>query len=278
MQSTNYAYVNGRFVSENEATVSIFDRGFLYGDGVFETMRVYGGKIFRRHEHLKRLIDGLLVLRMDFPGMEELPVLLDELIDRNEVTDGVARLYVTSGPMKSERAPVIFATTQPLPVIPAALRVMTSTIRVDEASVFAGLKTANRLPYVVARAQAQQAGYDEALLLNEHSHVAEFSVSNIFLVRNGALWTPPLMDGSLRGITREVVLVLAAALGIPCFEMSFGLEALAEAEEAFACNSVIEIVRVTSIDQRVFPGSKLTAQLAIDYKEFVRKELLLSSP
>src|SRR5205814_2824677 len=110
MQSTHYAYVNGRFVPENEASVSIFDRGFLYGDGCFETMRVYSGKIFRLREHLKRLVDGLLVLRMDFPAEKELEPILAELLERNRLEDGVARIQVTSGRNDTERAPSVVAT------------------------------------------------------------------------------------------------------------------------------------------------------------------------
>ncbi len=279
MRSNNYAYVNGRFVPENEATVSIFDRGFLYGDGCFETMRVYGGKIFRLREHLRRLLDGLLVLRMDFVAEKEIEPILIELLGRNQIKDGVARVYVTSGLPDRERAATsIVATAQRLPSQPIALGAMTSTIRLDEASVFTGLKTANRLPYIVARAQAVQAGYNDALLLNEHSHVVEFSISNIFVVKNGALWTPQLIDGALRGITREVVLVLSAQLGIACYELSFGLDGFADADEVFASNSIMEIVPVVRLDERTFSQTKITKRLAEAYRKFVQEELSTPGP
>src|SRR5437867_4536100 len=212
MQSTNYAYVNGRFVPENEATVSIFNRGFLYGDGVFETMRIYDGRIFRVREHLQRLMNGLLVLRLEMDQETNLDAIFTELLDRNKLRNGIARVYVTSGQSDLERRTdedgrlsVVVTAQPPQPAI-TELRAMTSTIRIDEKSIFARLKTANRLPYVLARAQAMQAGFEEALLLNEHSHVAELSVSNIFLVKNGSLWTPSLVDGILPCINLDVVL------------------------------------------------------------------------
>jgi branched-chain amino acid aminotransferase len=156
------------------------------------------------------------------------------------------------------------------------LRAMTATIRLDEDSVFAGVKTSNRLPYIVARTQATQAGYDEALLLNEHSHVCEFSVSNIFVVKTGALWTPPLMDGALPGVTRDVVIMLAAKLGIPCFEMSFDLGGFGDVDEVLATNSLIELVPVRQLDERNFLSSKMASTLADAYRQVVREELRLT--
>ena len=153
---------------------------------------------------------------------------------------------------------------------------MTATIRLDEDSVFAGVKTSNRLPYIVARTQATQAGYDEALLLNEHSHICEFSVSNIFLVKTGALWTPPLIDGPLPGVTRDVVIMLAAKLGITCYEMSLGLDGFADADEVFATNSLIEVTPVRELDERKFSSPKVTGQFADAYRQLVREELHLT--
>jgi branched-chain amino acid aminotransferase len=283
MQSDNYAYVNGRFVPETEATVSIFDRGFLYGDGVFETMRLYSGKIFRLADHMQRMAYGLESLRLDCAvETAQVEAIFDELLERNRLKDGVARICVTSGPTDSKRSsaerPTLVATAQPLDParLPASLRVMTATIRLDEDSVFAGVKTSNRLPYIVARTQATQAGYDEALLLNERSHICEFSVSNIFLVKTGALWTPPLMDGALPGVTRGVVIMLAAKLGITCYEMSLGLDGCADADEVFATNSLIEVTPVRQLDQQVFATTKMTEQIANAYQQLVREELRLT--
>jgi branched-chain amino acid aminotransferase len=283
MRSDNYAYVNGRFLPENEASVSIFDRGFLYGDGVFETMRIYSGKIFRLAQHLQRMAYGLESLRLDCAvEITQVEAIFDALLERNKLKDGVARICVTSGPTGSDRSsaerPTLVATAQPLDPArtPASLRAMTATIRLDEDSVFAGVKTSNRLPYIVARTQATQAGYDEALLLNEHSHICEFSVSNIFVVKTGELWTPPLTDGPLPGVTRDVVIMLAAKLGITCYEMSFGLDALADADEVFATNSLIEVTPVRELDERKFTSTKVTGQFADAYRQLVREELRLA--
>ena len=279
----NYAYVNGRFVPENEATVSIFDRGFLYGDGVFETMRFYSGKIFRLAQHLQRLTYGLESLRLDCAiEAAQVEAIFDELLDRNHLKDGVARICVTSGPVGHDRAgaaqPTLVLTSQALDParVPSSMRAMTATIRLDEDSVFAGVKTSNRLPYIVARTQASQSGFDEALLLNEHSHICEFSVSNIFLVKVGALWTPPLVDGPLPGVTRDAVIMLAAKLGVTCYEMSLGLDGFNDADEVFATNSLIEVTPVRELDERRFSSTKVTNQFADAYRQLVREELRLA--
>jgi branched-chain amino acid aminotransferase len=283
MRSDNYAYVNGRFLPENEATVSIFDRGFLYGDGVFETMRIYSGKIFRLAQHLQRMAYGLESLRLDCAvEITQVEAIFDALLERNRLKDGVARICVTSGPTDFNRTdaerPTLVATAQPLDSarLPKSLRAMTATIRLDEDSVFAGVKTSNRLPYIVARTQAMQAGYDEALLLNEHSHICEFSVSNIFIVKTGALWTPPLMDGPLPGVTRDAIIMLAAKHGRPCYEMSLGLDGFADADEVFATNSLIEVTPVRQLDEKVFDSGVVTSTFADAYRQLVRDELRLT--
>ena len=153
MQSTNYAYVNGRFVPENEATVSIFDRGFLYGDGVFETMRVYGGKLFRTNQHLGRLFSSLDKLGIGTVlNPEELRAACLTLIRQNNLGDGIARLYQTRDS--------IVVTAQPHRFEPRELRAIVSTIRVD--GQLSRHKTANRLPYILAQREAHlaQAGLD----------------------------------------------------------------------------------------------------------------------
>ncbi len=280
MPSTNYAYVNGRFVPEAEATVSIFDRGFLYGDGVFETMRVYDGKIFRLYNHLQRLLAGLKMLHVGRQlTQEDIRVPLLELIQRNRMKVGMARIYVTGGmncwgvKRQTPGEPSVVAVTEELPARSGDLRAIISSIRLDSASKLAGIKNANRLLYVLAQDEAELRGFTDAVLLNGAGHVVELTTSNVFVVKNGDLFTPPLSDGPLPGVTRNVVLLLAAKLGVTAYEIGFGTEMFSEADEAFATNSLIEIAPVFEVDGAEFREHHVTMRLKNAYHELVVEEL-----
>ena len=282
MPSTNYAYVNGRFVLENEATVSIFDRGFLYGDGVFETMRIYDGKIFRARAHLDRLVGGLKELEIDFrTPAEELMVIGEELTKRNGVANGIARVYVTSGQsafgqdLNVQGGPTTVFVAKPFEfqTNPAALHVTVSSVRLDTNSQLPRLKTANRLPYILARHEAKRAAAHDALLRNINDRVIELTISNVFVAKNGEVFTPSLDDGPLAGITRHAALVLAGEIRLPAYEMSFGLEFLSDADEMFATNSLIEIVPIVKLDDRTIPRRTITERLQQEYQKLVREEL-----
>jgi branched-chain amino acid aminotransferase len=260
MRSNSYAFVNGRFVPEAEASVSIFDRGFLYGDGVFETMRLYGGRIFRAPEHMERLFAGLRALGIESVfSPEELRAVCRALAEMNGVRDGVARVYRT-------RDSTII-TVRENSLGPRPLTAIVSTLRVD--SHLSRYKTANRLPYILAQEQAAVEGAQEAVLLNSAGRVAEFATSNLFAVKDGRLFTPPLEDGPLPGITRHAVLALAADLRVPFSETGFGPEFLETADEVFATNSLIEIAAVTNWGQT----QQVTHQLQKAYRALVREEL-----
>jgi len=260
MQSSSYAFVNGRFVPETQASVSIFDRGFLYGDGVFETMRVYGGRMFRAAEHMERLFAGLQALNIESVfSPEELRAVCRSLAEMNMVPDGAARVYRTRDS--------IVATVRPHPLAPRNLTAIVSTVRVD--SHLSRHKTANRLHYILAQQEAATEGADEAVLLNSAGRVVEFTTSNLFVVKDGCLFTPLLEDGPLPGITRHAVLTIAAALQIPISETGFGPEFLETADEVFATNSLIEIAPVANWGQ----SQELTQQLLKTYRALVREEL-----
>ena len=279
MPSTNYAYVNGRFVPESEATVSIFDRGFLYGDGVFETMRVYRGRIFRLHQHLERLGNGLKVLGIRPQMMEEeLRATLLLLIERNNLREGMARIYVTRGPAgsgvagRSTSEPTLVALAKELPARGMDLRAIISSLRLDAASGLAGIKSANRVLYELAQHEARNAGFTDAVLLNGGGQVVEFTASNVFVVKNGDLFTPPLSDGPLPGITRDVVLMIAGKLGITAYEMSFQTAMFSEADEVFATNSLMEVEPVHEIDGARFGEHHVTMRLQNAFRELVVAE------
>jgi branched-chain amino acid aminotransferase len=283
MPSSNYAYVNGRFVLEAEATVSIFDRGFLYGDGVFETMRVYDGKIFRLYQHLQRLLHGLKVLEIGSKiGQEELRAILLNLVERNSLNDGMARIYVTRGPndsaVKGQEPwqPTVVAMAKRRSTASMDLRAVISSIRLDASSKLQGIKSANRLSYEIAQHEARNAGFSDALLLNGAGRAIEFTTSNVFVVKNGELFTPPLGDGPLPGITRDLVLTIAAKLGIPTYELSFGTEMFSGADEVFATNSLMEIEPVREVDGAYFQEHHVIMRLQTAYREFVQEELQVS--
>lgn len=279
MPSNNYAYVNGRFLPGSEATVSIFDRGFLYGDGVFETMRVYDGKIFRLYKHLQRLLHGLKVLEIGPKiGQEELRATLLDLVERNKLKEGMVRIYVTRGPNDSivtaqePWQPTVVAVTKQRSTTAVDLRAVISSIRLDASSKLQGIKSANRLSYEIAKHEARNAGFSDALLLNGAGRVVEFTTSNIFVVKNGELFTPPLGDGPLPGITRDLVLTIAAKLGIPAYELGFGTEIFSEADEVFATNSLMEIEPVREVDGACYQEHHVVMHLQKAYREIVQEE------
>ena len=265
MPSTIYAYVSGKFVPETEARVSIFDRGFLYGDGCFETMRVYNGRIFRALEHMERLEQGLQALGIVPPfSPEEFRAVCRVLIQRNDVDDGVARLYVTPDS--------VVAIAHSRRFEPQEIRAAVVTTRVDPQ--LALHKTANRLLYVLAQRDAERAGATEAILLNRAGHVTEGNTTNVFVLKEGALHTPPVSDGLLPGITRRVVLTLAGELRLPVHERSFGPEFLTAADEVFVSNSLIEIAPVTPWGR----SRTLTKRLQWAYRALVASELNKREP
>ncbi len=263
MPSKAYAYVNGKFVPESEARVSIFDRGFLYGDGCFETMRVYGGRMFRAAEHLERLFTGLRALGIEpLLSPEEFRAACRALIRYNAVREGVARIYQTRDSFT--------VTVQARTFAPRRLEAIIGSVRIDPG--LSSHKTANRLPYILAQREAAAQEADDAVLLNTAGHVVEFTASNLFVVKDGGLVTPPLGDGPLPGITRRAVLSLAGELRIPVEERSFGPELLDGADEVFATNSLMEVAPVISWGRE----RKITERLQRAYRELVRQELRLS--
>ncbi|MEI8062813.1 MAG: aminotransferase class IV [Verrucomicrobiota bacterium] len=260
MPSTNYTYVNGKFVPNHKAVVSIADRGFLYGDGCFETLRVYDGRIFRWNEHLARLFDGLNAFGIEASlSPAELRAACQALLRFNEVCTGVTRIY------QSRDSIVITAQTRDFPA--RELYAIVSTVRLD--GRLSRFKTANRLPYILAQREAERAEVNDAVLLNAAGKIVEFTASNLFIIKNGTLLTPPLTDGPLPGITRELVLVLAATAKLPARELSFGPELLATADEVFATNSLMEIAPVLTWSR---PG-KFTRRLQTLYRQAVCDEL-----
>lgn len=252
------AWLNGALLDEASAAVSILDRGFTLGDGLFETMRVYGGRVFRLRQHIARLEHAAERIALPLPG--ELDNAVRETVAASGLADAAVRLTATRGsgfgltpPDRAE--PTIAIHVRPYVAdsrrYEHGVRAMTARTRLHEGAATAGLKHLGRLDLVVAQADARLSGAEEALFLDVEGHLAEGAASNLFLARAGVLYTPPLTCGVLPGITRQVVLELAAASSVPTHaDAPLGPEALRDADEAFLTSSLRELVPLVAVDER----------------------------
>lgn len=276
-------FLNDTFLPETEARVSVFDRSFLYGDGLFETLRVYHGRPFRWTQHLGRLLAGLRLLRIQLPlSVSDLESRAIELIHLNERPESVLRLQISRGSgtrgysPAGAKAPQLVLSVHPAPnhspARPATARLRTCGWRVASGGIFGSCKSANRLLQVLARAEAESAGADEALMLNELNQVAEASSANFFWIHGDRLWTPPLDSGALDGVTRRTVLELCPALGLKPGEKQLPAASLKQVEAAFLTSSAQEIIRVTFLDNRPLAESPIAEQIHRAYREQARKE------
>ncbi len=262
-------YINGKLFDSAEAMVSVFDHGLLYGDGVFEGLRIYSGRVFRLHDHLVRLYDSAKAIWLTIPiSMEEMTKAVNDTVAANGLTDGYVRLVVTRGagtlgldPNRCSNPQVIIIadtiTLYPASAYENGLEIVTaSTIRNHPAALNARIKSLNYLNNILAKIEGLKAGCSEALMLNHKGEVAECTGDNIFIVRDGVLLTPPADAGILDGITRRVVLELAAEANIPCREVPLTRHDVYTAEECFLTGSAAEIIAVVKIDNRAIGDGK----------------------
>ena len=275
-------FINGDFIEEEEATVSVFDRGFLYGDGVFETLRIYNGKPFLFDRHIGRLSHGLGSLFIgDKYSFSEYLEHTRELIERNNVTEGVLRIQATRGPGKRGYSttgnydPTVLISLHEAPnidpnnVLPVKLA--TSIQILSDHDPFSTLKTTNKLANIVALREAEKVGMDDALLTNQTGNITEASGSNVFWTKDNTLFTPPVSSGCLSGITRGMILELAIALKLPASQQDITPTELGNAESVFLTNSVREIQPVIQIDDKLIAISPLVARLHVAYREAVEQ-------
>jgi len=256
-------WIDGEITDGAEARIPVTDHGLLYGDGIFEGIRVYGGRVFRLDAHMARFETGARTLALELPGgVAAVREIVLETVRAHGADEAYVRLIITRG----EGALGVDPTTCPRPrliclvdhvrIYPpeklvAGIDLVTSSVRRPPADVLdPRVKSLNYLNNVMAKLEARQRGADEALMLNVQGMVAEASVANVFVVRSGVLLTPPATDGALEGITRATVLDLAAALGIPAREQTLGRFDLFAADEAFLTGSGAGIVPVRSLDGR----------------------------
>ncbi len=257
-------YIDGAFYAEADAKISVFDHGLLYGDGVFEGIRFYNGRVFKFEEHLTRLWESARAICLTVPiSREEMSAAVLETIRQNNLRDGYVRLVVTRGignlglsPDKCPRASVIVIAATialyPEELYQRGLDVITcGTRRMSAAALSPAIKSLNYLNNILAKIEANQAGAGEGLMLNEQGNVAECTGDNIFVLKRGALVTPPISAGGLRGITREAVFEIAAEFGIKVSEPELTRYDIYTADECFLTGTAAEIIAVVKLDQRL---------------------------
>ncbi len=262
-------YIDGKYYERDEAKISVFDHGLLYGDGVFEGIRVYSGKIFKLKEHVERLFESAKALMLDIAMTRaEMSSAVDEAVRMNALNDGYVRLVVTRGkgdlglnPFLCPKSTVIIIadTIQlyPKEYYSAGISIITSSLRRTPAdSLDPRIKSLNYLNSIQAKIEAVNAGCLEAVMLNREGLVTECTGDNIFIFRKGILTSPSSVFGSLDGITRQTVLELAAKADIPCGESAITLFDLYNSEECFLTGSGAELIPVTKIDGRTICDGK----------------------
>jgi len=256
-------YIDGTLHDEKDARISVFDHGLLYGDGVFEGIRFYHRRVFRLEEHIRRLYDSARSILLNVPiPPEEMTEAVLATCRANDLTDGYIRLVLTRGtgsmglsPFRCPKASVIIIACSiqlyPEEAYQNGLVMATvATRRPTHDTLSPQVKSLNYLNNVMAKVEAIQAGAEEGLMLNERGLVAECTGDNLFVVRDGTITTPPITAGALDGITRKVVIELAASLGIPLREAELSRHDIYTADECFLTGTAAEVIAAVKLDQR----------------------------
>jgi branched-chain amino acid aminotransferase len=262
-------YIDGEFYDKENAKISVFDHGLLYGDGVFEGIRFYNGRVFRLEEHIDRLFDSARAIALNI-GLEKSAVIEAtlETIRQNKLQDGYIRLVVTRGvgdlglnPMLCPKASMIIIASK-ITLYSAekyenGLDVVTcATRRIPHGALSPMVKSLNYLNNVMAKIEAQNAGAGEGLMLNEQGFVSECTGDNIFIIKNGVISTPPIAAGALAGVTRAVVFDLAAEFGIPIREPMMTRYDIFTADECFLTGTAAEVIPAVKLDTRLIGDGK----------------------
>lgn len=261
MDANAKVWIDGEIVPIGEARVPVLDHGLLYGDGIFEGLRIYGGRVFRLSDHMKRLSTGARALGLELPGgVSSIEKIVLDTARAYARPEAYVRLIVTRGEGELGVDPFSCPTPRVICIVSAislfseekmrhGLDLVTVSLRRPPADVLdPAVKSLNYLNSVLAKREARLRGADEALILNQQGMVAEAAVANVFMVRDGALRTPPVTDGALPGITRASVIELAEAAGLPLREATLGRVDLLGADEVFLTGSGARIVPVASLD------------------------------
>ncbi|MBG9794797.1 branched-chain amino acid aminotransferase [Paenibacillus dendritiformis] len=285
---SQWIYLNGQYVTKENATISVYDHGFLYGDGIFEGIRVYSGNIFKCREHLERLYDSAKSIMLDIPlTLEEMQEAMVETIRRNELRDGYIRLIVSRGagnlgldPRRCPKASVIIIVEQ-LAIYPEeAYRNGLRTVSVSQRrnipdALNPKIKSLNYLNNILVKIQANLADVGEAIMLNAQGYVAEGSSDNIFIIKKGVVYTPPCYLGALEGITRGAIMELCGKLGYTLKEEPFTLHDVYVADEVFFTGTAAEVIAVREVDGRIIGSGQagpMTLNLLNHFREIVTQD------
>jgi branched-chain amino acid aminotransferase len=278
-------YINGKYFSKEDAKISVYDHGLLYGDGVFEGMRTYSNKVFRLVEHIDRLYESARAILLTIPmSKQEMIDAVKKTVELSGLSDSYIRLVVTRGSGSLGLDPNRTSDPQVIIIVDLialydrkyydeGLKIITaSTIRNHPAALSPRIKSLNYLNNIMAKLEGLQAGCMEAIMLNHKGEVAECTGDNIFIVKKGQLLTPSADSGILEGITRNAILELANDLKIPARETTLTRHDLLVADECFLTGSAAEVIPVVSIDSRPIGDGKVgptTKQLMIEFKKLV---------
>jgi len=282
-------YLNGALVPRDEAKISVFDHGLLYGDGVFEGIRVYGGRVFRLDEHLKRLYEGARAIRLTVPLDQEAmaQAIWDTVAANSHLTDGYIRLVVTRGVgtlglgptlCKQGQVIIIYDTIALYPeeLYEKGLELVTAkTVRNHPDALDPHVKNLNYLNNILAKIEGLDAGVVEALMLNYRGDVAEATGDNVFIVRGGVVQTPSLDSGILEGITRDEVIRLCRDKGREVQEIRITVDDLLAADECFLTGTAAEVIPVVKLDGHTIGDGKpgpVTREILADYRRLTRGE------
>ncbi|WP_066365232.1 branched-chain-amino-acid transaminase [Neobacillus fumarioli] len=282
---SQWIFLGGEFVKKEDAVVSVFDHGFLYGDGVFEGIRVYSGNIFRLDAHLKRLFESAQSIMLQIPySKEEMTQLIIDTVRKNELESAYIRVVVSRGkgnlgldPSSCSQPNVIIIaeelTMYPKEFYEQGIKVASVASRRNRPDVLSPqIKSLNYLNNILVKLEANQAGVQEALMLNDQGYVTEGSADNIFIVKNGVIYTPPVYLGALEGITRNAILDIARAKGYEVRELPFGRHDVYVADEVFLTGTAVEVIAVINVDGRQISNGKpgeITKDLLEEFRKIV---------
>ncbi len=281
-------FLDGKIVPESEAKISVFDHGLLYGDGVFEGIRFYNGRVFRLTEHLNRLYESsksiCLNVPMDFAALEKATL---DTIAANNLRDGYIRLLVTRGvgplglnPYQCPKASVVIIASSislyPPEKYDVGLTMVTcATRRPGPAALSPQVKSLNYLNNIMAKIEAIQGGGEEGVMLNEQGYVAECTGDNLFLVKRGEVFTPPISAGGLDGITRRAAMELLKEMNVSCTEVNMTRHDIFTADECFLTGTAAEVIAAVALDKRLIGDGKpgpLTQELVKKFKKMVNSQ------
>ena len=281
-------WINGELVDKSQASVSVYDHGLLYGDGVFEGIRVYNGKIFQCDAHIDRLFASAAAIRLKVPyTKEQIVEAMKQSVSANGIVDGYIRLVITRGvgtlglnPFKCS-SPVVFIIADQIAIYSPEMYengldvIIAKTRRISPEMFPPSVKSCNYLNNIMAKIEAIDAGVPEAIMLNAAGQVAEATGDNVFIVSDGVIITPPVEAGILDGITRRVTIKLAKELNIPLMERAIEVDELYNADECFLTGTAAEIIAVRKVNDRIIGEGKagpITLKLLEAFRNFIRSE------